>query len=1334
MLGSWKKYGVITIALFLVLSISNEVKATHITGGDISYECIGQDSFLVTLNLFRDCAGIGLNPTENINFTSSCGSNLLISATRQSVTEISQLCPTSINNSTCNGGNYTGIERHTYTTIAVLSPPCNSWTMSWSSCCRNQFVVNLINPGSQNTYIDAVMYSGTDACNRSPYFTSSGTPTVIMGQPAEFNFGAVDLDGDSLVYAFESGKENTSTTVTYAPGYTYLQPIQGNNITFNSITGQYNFTPTTSGNHVVNVRVDEYDKVSGAYKGSIKRDVQINVITSAQNQPGFAAGGLVNNGDGVLSNGVMNVCDGDSLDISITVSDANSLDVLTLTHNVTAALDTTALITITGTNPSTLNVKWLVNSTGIGQRFFRVQAQDNACPYKSTISKAFKVRINKGTYAGEDKRICAGETVTLNGSGGTTFTWVSISGDPIDTNPSSPGYNMTCSNCVNPQVFPSQTTQYVLVSNITSSCGNTDTVTVSVSPDFSLIMPNDTVFCPVDSLVFNPIITPATGNYSYQWTSGTGLSNNTIRTPNVFTQVPESYTLMVTSGFCTKSGVVNLTVANPFPVNNMVTGDSVICTGQSLDLGVQMGTFNVPLNCGLSVQEYGVLDSVDVGSSSTVHSGNFLPDVYNRTFWGTKHQFIFRAGELNALGFSKGKIKSISFDLVNAIGGSASYSAMEIKIGCVGFPDLTGGWVTNLSTVLSGYTHSPSTGWDELVFTSPYDWDGTTNLVVEVCFQNSGLTSSVNFKSKHTNTSFTSSISYGGGNNVCNYSNTPTPSTLRPNIRFKYLNGVDTSSYSYSWIPNTNISTTTGMNTTVNPSTSTTYSLIITDLGGGCSDTIDHHVTVTNTAFDAGFLYDPVVCLNEGNQTFMPLVNGGIFTGTGVSSTGVFNPAQAGVGQWPINYNIPFPAACSNDSTVLVNVIGLPDASINYTEVCQGSGAINLTAATLGGVWSGQMITDSVNGTFNAAGLPPGQYEVIYTLNTPCYSSDTSYVKIIEPYSFNIPVASITVCENESVDVGPYISLFNGPNQGIQPMITYSDAHGYVNANGIFDATGVSAGSYLVTIVVSDSLGGCAYTRSVPVVVREIKYAGIIADPSYCTSQSDVKIFVQPWLYGAGVSYTQRPLGNLGVNDTLNITPFGQNGQFNPQTIGVGSWEITLTRVSTYGCVGETKDTIYVLDPPDTTVTNTGLVLTANAGQGYMYQWLDCDRNMLEVSGATQSTYTPGVAGSFAVRITAGNCEITSSCHDTWPVGVIDVSNSSSISIYPNPVEYMVTISAEVKEELTIEILDNTGKRVYQTISTQKETKVSMVDFASGVYLIKVTGEQTHYSKKIVKN
>ena len=79
------------LLLLATLSLGLATRASHISGGEIYYDCIGPNQYRITLVVYRDCAGIGVNNTYDVKLTSPCGNRVLTVSTPGG-TEVSQLC------------------------------------------------------------------------------------------------------------------------------------------------------------------------------------------------------------------------------------------------------------------------------------------------------------------------------------------------------------------------------------------------------------------------------------------------------------------------------------------------------------------------------------------------------------------------------------------------------------------------------------------------------------------------------------------------------------------------------------------------------------------------------------------------------------------------------------------------------------------------------------------------------------------------------------------------------------------------------------------------------------------------------------------------------------------------------------------------------------------------------------------------------------------------------------------------------------------------------------------------------------------------------------------
>tara|TARA_B100000780_G_C21125225_1_gene456350 strand:- start:2943 stop:5900 length:2958 start_codon:yes stop_codon:yes gene_type:complete len=139
-------------------------------------------------------------------------------------------------------------------------------------------------------------------------------------------------------------------------------------------------------------------------------------------------------------------------------------------------------------------------------------------------------------------------------SGGDTYTWNILSGDPLNA-----GTNIGCINCDSTWLSPATTTTYQVGSNLTGICHDYDTITLEsvtvLDPSFNF---NDPVCNNGDTLIGVPYVSGGT------W-SGTGIIDSVlgIFDPNL-TQagpIPVTYTI---PGICSSDTTVNVQVI-PLP-------------------------------------------------------------------------------------------------------------------------------------------------------------------------------------------------------------------------------------------------------------------------------------------------------------------------------------------------------------------------------------------------------------------------------------------------------------------------------------------------------------------------------------------------------------------------------------------------------------------------------------------------------------------------------------------------------------------------------------------------------------------------------------------------
>ena len=249
--------------------------------------------------------------------------------------------------------------------------------------------------------------------------------------------------------------------------------------------------------------------------GCVTRDIQFVVMSCSNNPPSIE--GFKNfSGTGILVDSTtIEVCVGNTFSFDIEYPDPDAGDIVSLFSNVSTILPG-ATVSYTNGNPGLMSVTWTTQSGTPPFNTFSVTGVDDACPLFGLVSGSFVIKVTPSTYAGPDKSVCQGvEWTQLNAVGGTIFNWSVLSGSPIDTVPTSPTYNMTCQNCTSPIVSPQTTTTYLLTSNLSTTCQNTDTITITAAPNYVAFSGPDTVICTVDSLqMYSGASIP--GNFTYK--------------------------------------------------------------------------------------------------------------------------------------------------------------------------------------------------------------------------------------------------------------------------------------------------------------------------------------------------------------------------------------------------------------------------------------------------------------------------------------------------------------------------------------------------------------------------------------------------------------------------------------------------------------------------------------------------------------------------------------------------------------------------------------------------------------------------------------------------
>jgi gliding motility-associated-like protein len=367
-------------------------------------------------------------------------------------------------------------------------------------------------------------------------------------------------------------------------------------------------------------------------------------------------------------------------------------------------------------------------------------------------------------------------------------------------------------------------------------------------------------------------------NYNYSWTPSGGLTNpnspNT--TANNITN-PTTFTINVTAASnpaCVGTASVSVGVDNSNSVDALVNGQTsnpyILCRPgyvqlEATGIGAPPAT-NLP--CGTA----GTItcttpDVTIVNSSFAPGNANYNSTTpYGYAVTG-KGQYIVRHGDMNGSGMRSGSLKSIEF-YVPSINYSyaTQFVGFEIALGCTqkNSFDSPNDFITAVTPVYNG-TANLVVGWNTYVFNTPYNWDTTQNLVVQVCYAGNAYpyygVQTVGTLSKN----YAASIhAYDYSGNACtNGSPYSYMESKIPMMRFSYCPS-PAGNFAYAWDPGQYVSDSAIANPLAYIDSSVTYRVFTQGLNGcRVKDSVQIIVPIHNVSVTPA---DTAICIGQSVQ------------------------------------------------------------------------------------------------------------------------------------------------------------------------------------------------------------------------------------------------------------------------------------------------------------------------------------------------------------------------------------------------------------------------------------------------------------------------------------
>ncbi|TNE53929.1 MAG: T9SS type A sorting domain-containing protein, partial [Bacteroidetes bacterium] len=687
------------------------------------------------------------------------------------------------------------------------------------------------------------------------------------------------------------------------------------------------------------------------------------------------------------------------------------------------------------------------------------------------------VNSKPAVNAGTDQSICDGSSITLSGTGASTYAW---------DNGITDGVSFT----------PTSTTSYTVTGTDANGCSNTDAVTITVVPNPAIptiTASGPLVFCAGGSVTLTS--SASSGNI---WSTGeTG--NSILVTSSGTYSVTET-----TSGCSTSSASLNVTVnLSPTIALGTITNPSS-CGGNdgSIEIsgtgtgtlswtGTTSGSSSVSLPhilTGLTAGSYDL--SFDDGCASNIISASLSdPGAPATPVITTSGATVFCSGESVTLTSSASSNNTWSTGETGnsiVVSTSGSYSVSVTEFGCTATsvpvnvtvnPNPTIAIGNKVNTSACGASDASieiiGSGVGNLSWTGNGGGSSTAITLPHIVGSLSAGTYNFTFDNGCTSNTVTTTVNDPGA---------PATPTITVSGTTTFCDGGNVTLTSSSATNNTWSTGETTQSITV--STSGSYDVTVT-IAGCSSSSAPTVVTVNPTpVITAGTVNQTSACGN--NDGSIQILGSGIGdlswngTETGVQSAVtlpfVLSNLKAGT------YNFTFDDGCaSNLLTVNITDPGAPatptitaDAATTF---CDGGNVTLTSSAATGNTWSTGETTQSI--TVSSS----GSYSVSVTENG-CSSSSTSEVVTVNP------LPTVNAGTDQTICLGTEITL----------AATGADSYSWDNA--VTDNVPFTPASSATYTVVGTDANGCQNSDQLNITVHNLPTVNAGADLTVCEGES----------------------------------------------------------------------------------------------------------------------------------------------------------------------------------------------------------------------------------------
>lgn len=442
-------------------------------------------------------------------------------------------------------------------------------------------------------------------------------------------------------------------------------------------------------------------------------------------------------------------------------------------------------------------------------------------------------------------------------------------------------------------------------------------------------------------------------------------------------------------------------------------------------------------------------------------------------------------------------------------------------------------------------------------------------------------------------------------------------------------NGTATANVSGGTAPFTYQWNTGGTTQTITSLSAGNYSVVVTD-ANNCSSSLP--VTVNATAGPTVSISTSSTLCGQSNGSATANVSGGTSPFTYLWSTGATTQAISNLAAGNYSVAVTDANGCNTGAISTVSSSGSANTtfSASATSVCAGA-SVTLTNTTAGSGLTYQWkrnnvnVSGATNSTYTFA--PSGVANYSLSVTGSCGTITSANQSITANSLPTTAQATATSSGNTTLCSGSNTTLSVPSTAGFN----YQWQLNSVNVSGATNSsyTVSAAGSY--RCFVYNSFGCSRVSNVIAItVVSNITASITSSGPTTICSGATVTLSASPT--GSGYGYQWKQNGS-DISGQTNATYAASSSGNYTCSITIGSCSSTSNSIT----VTSGAALVPVLNTSFANICNNNPVSlsTTNYGAGYSYQW---KLNSVNVSGATNLSYSTNVAGSYSVDVSNGAC------------------------------------------------------------------------------------------------